>query len=723
MTNKATKRALLTSVLALLLCVSMLVGTTYAWFTDSVTSTNNKIVAGNLKIDLELLGDNGWTSIKDNPQPLFDYENWEPGYTEVKVLQIKNEGSLALKWVAKFTSEKVLSKLADVIDVYVSTTATTYPADRDLTGYTKVGTLREFVNTIEETTKGTLEAGQSTTLAIALQMQETAGNEYQGLDLGGAFDIQIFATQYTFESDSFGPDYDENAAYSVWDGTVPAEKPDSLVVDTAKHLISINDAAAFAYLNTLNSDPDFVTNYGSKWKYSIELNADIDLANKEWNPITISNFVAFEGNGHVIKNLKVDTTAENAGLFASINCNDNGATYVRNFTVDGAFVRSAKRAGVIAGSAPQGMVQNVTVTNATVIGTKYVGGIFGGGNGAANDCVVKNSYILIPADGEKEAGGLIGYLANDGKASTDNKVISGNLVENVVISAPSVASGLVSQPNSANKGGALIVIENNALKNVTVTTSDDTADAFASNNVNGKSIVQNNTQKGCTINKAAPAVAIVDDANSLIEALEAKNDVFMIEDVKIDPAGMSNAYGKTGINVSGQTIDGNGNTLDIKGAGGTWDSGVCTSGGLIKDLTVTGSFRGIFIKKNSDPDKNSKVYLENVIIDGTTYTISVDSGTGKGLEATNSTFNGWTSYAATLGEVKFVNCSFGAGNGYNFSRPFAPTTYVGCDFAAGHRMDPRAAVTFENCTIGGQPLTAENLSTLVFTNIENASVK
>ena len=114
MTNKATKRALLTSVLALLLCVSMLVGTTYAWFTDSVTSTNNKIVAGNLKIDLELLGDNGWTSIKDNPQPLFDYENWEPGYTEVKVLQIKNEGSLALKWVAKFTSEKVLSKLRDI---------------------------------------------------------------------------------------------------------------------------------------------------------------------------------------------------------------------------------------------------------------------------------------------------------------------------------------------------------------------------------------------------------------------------------------------------------------------------------------------------------------------------------------------------------------------------------------------------------------------------------
>jgi len=192
-----------------------------------------------------------------------------------------------------------------------------------------------------------------------------------------------------------------------------------------------------------------------------------------------------------------------------------------------------------------------------------------------------------------------------------------------------------------------------------------------------------------------------------------------MNDIKIDPANMSNAYGTTGINVKeGQTLDGNGYTLNVKGAGGTWDSGICTTGGcVVKNIKVTGSFRGIFIRGGKD-----KVVLQNVTTEGTVYTISIDQANYQGLEATNCSFNGWTSFAATIGDVKFVNCSFGPGSGYNYSRPYAPTTYVGCDFAAGHRVEPVAAVAFENCTIAGEPLTAENLSTLV-TNTANATVK
>ena len=216
--------------------------------------------------------------------------------------------------------------------------------------------------------------------------------------------------------------------------------------------------------------------------------------------------------------------------------------------------------------------------------------------------------------------------------------------------------------------------------------------------------------------------AVVNDADGLVEALANDEDVILADDVKISPANMSNAYGKTGINVkNGQTIDGAGNTLDIKGAGGTWDSGINTTGGLIKDITVTGSFRGIFINHNST--HSERVILKNVVIKGTTYTISCDQGTNQGLTATNSTFNGWTSYAKTLGDAEFIDCSFGAGNGYSFCRPYAPTSFVGCDFEAGYQMDPVAAVTFENCTIGGVALTASNLSTLVTSNIKNATVK
>lgn len=215
--------------------------------------------------------------------------------------------------------------------------------------------------------------------------------------------------------------------------------------------------------------------------------------------------------------------------------------------------------------------------------------------------------------------------------------------------------------------------------------------------------------------------AVVEDADGLVEALENGKDVILTDDVKIDPAGMSNAYGTTGINVkNGQTIDGAGHTLDIKGAGGTWDSGINTTGGLIKNLTVTGSFRGIFINHNST--HSEPVVLENVIIDGTTYTISCDQGLNQNFEAYNSTFNGWTSYAATLGNAKFENCKFGEGNGYAYCRPYAPTTFVGCDFEAGYEIDARAAVTFENCTLNGVALTDANIADLV-TDTAKVTVK
>lgn len=237
----------------------------------------------------------------------------------------------------------------------------------------------------------------------------------------------------------------------------------------------------------------------------------------------------------------------------------------------------------------------------------------------------------------------------------------------------------------------------------------------------GKYIKSGNLENDIKLTINGLDFCLVGSADELVSALEKNKNVLFENDIKIDPANMSNAYGTTGINIKkGQTIDGFGYTLDIKGAGGTWDSGICTSGGEIKDLTVTGSFRGIFIKK--DPNYNSQVILDGVTIEGTTYTISVDSGTGKGLIAKNSTFKGWTSYAATLGNAKFIDCTFGSGNGYNYSRPYAPTEYIDCKFEAGHVVDPHANVTFENCTFDDVPLTAENLSNLV-SDTSKATVK
>lgn len=219
-----------------------------------------------------------------------------------------------------------------------------------------------------------------------------------------------------------------------------------------------------------------------------------------------------------------------------------------------------------------------------------------------------------------------------------------------------------------------------------------------------------------------PGPIKVATADDLVAALEKGCSVVFTSDIKIDPANMSNAYGTTGINVkNGQAIDGGGYTLDIRGAGGTWDSGISTTGGLIKNIKVTGSFRGIFVNHNST--HSEKVVLEKVVLDGTTYTISCDQGTNNGLEATDCTFKGWTSYAATLGNAKFTKCYFGEGNNYAYCRPYAPTEFVDCEFEEGYEMDTRAAVTFENCTLNGVALTSENLATLVTSNIANATVK
>ncbi len=212
-----TKKSLIMSAMSLLLCISMLIGSTFAWFTDSVTSAGNKIQSGTLKIDLELLDkETGeWNSLKNSQAPIFNYEKWEPGYIDTKVLRVENEGNLALKWAAKFYSEYQLSILADVIDVYVrsSDSEIGYPTDRNLEGYTCVGNLRTFINSIEETTYGTLGAKEVSYLGLALKMREQAGNKYQGLSLGGSLDIRIYATQQTSESDSFDNQYDGGAIF------------------------------------------------------------------------------------------------------------------------------------------------------------------------------------------------------------------------------------------------------------------------------------------------------------------------------------------------------------------------------------------------------------------------------------------------------------------------------------------------------------------------------
>ena len=219
--KKATKRALLTSVMALVMCVVMLVGTTFAWFTDTASTGVNKIQAGNLDIELQMKDSAGnWVKAEGKTLNFLQKQGekqvpsedilWEPGCTyELPELRIVNKGNLALKYKISISGAKDATpendkndlKLLDVIDW-------TYNVSGD-GGATvaKLGTERHLA-------AKTGEADVFDTLTIKGQMQTSAGNDYQGMAIEGIA-ITVVATQDTVENDSFGNEYDKDAEYPI----------------------------------------------------------------------------------------------------------------------------------------------------------------------------------------------------------------------------------------------------------------------------------------------------------------------------------------------------------------------------------------------------------------------------------------------------------------------------------------------------------------------------
>ena len=194
--KKATKRALLTSITALAMCVVMLVGTTFAWFTDTATANVNKIQAGNLDVDIVDASDN---SLEGQTLYFRDKNNgtnilWEPGATfNLDTFKIVNKGNLAIKYEVKVTGIKGSAKLLEVIDF--SVVGGTLNGDS-----VAIGTLMP---------KGQAN-DTSAPITIQGKMKESANNDYQGLTLDGIA-ITVYATQNTYEYDSNDNTYDSGA--------------------------------------------------------------------------------------------------------------------------------------------------------------------------------------------------------------------------------------------------------------------------------------------------------------------------------------------------------------------------------------------------------------------------------------------------------------------------------------------------------------------------------
>ena len=231
MTNfNTTKRALFSSVIALLICFTMLLGTTFAWFTDSVTSSGNIIQSGTLNVQLLMDADvNGtYDDISDSASPIFSADTiWEPGRTQVAYLAIKNNGSLDLKYTVCLNVQNVTKNLNKVMEYAIVSEA---DANNKVTAWN--GGEGVAVGTQSVLEDKALESGDTYYFALVIHMDELAGDEYQGGEI--SFNLTVVATQLS-----------DNAQYPEVDSvTVPENNTEDVVLITENIKVTVPAADA-----------------------------------------------------------------------------------------------------------------------------------------------------------------------------------------------------------------------------------------------------------------------------------------------------------------------------------------------------------------------------------------------------------------------------------------------------------------------------------------------
>ena len=345
--TKSTKRALLLSIMAMLLCVVLLVGTTFAWFTDSASTGVNKIQAGTLDVQLLDENDNSLEGQTLTWQKAAGHEGdpvlWEPGCTyKLQPIVIKNAGSLALKYKVVITAATGDLELAEVLDVYMNGTSTNT-------------TLKDALDSTDPDgyAWGKLAAQSDTEpITISLHMQESAGNEYQGLSIEGIA-ITVVATQDTVEYDSNDNQYDADAVYSVSVKT-QADLQKALNSDGAVKITIEKDA------NVEINNVDFVgknagttvANYGTltvsgSTIYSTDANAQGRHAITNYGTLTVDNSTlgSLQSRGNAIRNYGTATIKNSAltccdnylnGGYAYVFANSAGTMTIENCTYEGA---------------------------------------------------------------------------------------------------------------------------------------------------------------------------------------------------------------------------------------------------------------------------------------------------------------------------------------------------------------------------------------------------
>ena len=445
---KTTQRALFSSLVALILCFAMLVGTTFAWFTDGVESGVNTIVAGNLDIELYHTDRKVSNEQVTHTTVLFDDVApavWEPGAMAYEVLTVKNVGTLALKYQLSinFANATVVNghSLTEVLKVAVVEDG--FGADFDREAAKKLNynhKLESFALT------GELSPGENgaKTYGIVIYWEPTANDNWFNMNNGNAgrklsvdLGVKLVATQKSAEGDSFGSSYDGMTWYGGVDTAWYRADADTFTISTAEGL-----AGLARLVNT------GVESFENK---TVKLTADLDMNNVNWTPIGDADadvYVGFrgtfDGQGHTISNLYIDSNSWAQGLFGYM---ENHAV-VQNLTIHNAVVSAEDTCGVIVGYvARTAEFSNIRVTgNVAVNGGEQVGAIAGhGGYATFRNCVVAaKAGSTVTADGGFAAG-IAGYQREG------DREISGCAVKNLSITGNGAVGGIVGIAGYGNK--------------------------------------------------------------------------------------------------------------------------------------------------------------------------------------------------------------------------------------------------------------------------------
>ena len=487
MTNsKNTKRALTYSVLALFLCVAMLIGTTFAWFTDTASTGVNRIQAGNLKMEVTYKNadtQDKFAKVTEETKVFNDEALWEPGHVEFAVLKVENVGSLALKYKLgiNIDSEKGSTnvngdefKLSDYINFAVvdgdqsglerdALVAAAGEGQSINAGYSGEGQLLP---------QKTVEGEKEKTVTLVVWMPETVGNEANHATNAAApeinLGINVAATQAPYESDSFGNQYDADAPLDF----EPVSTADELkaAATNGKNVqltqdVTLTDALTFDNAVTIDLNGKTLTSSLNSNGYSLVTYADATIVNGTYKGTGTARGIAACGNLKM-RNVTVDVagqvgvacsaadrqyTIEDStikGGYALCNFNNNATINVSNSTLEGTttgFYHNGSNSGL----------------NLTVTGTKI---------NAGNNGTDATGVYISGSTATRDAGGYQ-------KASFTDCTIKGNAaievkytdltLNNCTVTAtvPAANASYTQNNNGSTTNGFAVVSTDNATNN------------------------------------------------------------------------------------------------------------------------------------------------------------------------------------------------------------------------------------------------------------------